>query len=282
MPSFRHGPRPRHPHHRKRARRLAAREAAARTGSKRTRAEDQRADASVSAAAIVVVWWLLRWVFKSTEQPPVPVPIPAKGPIILPPPRPRRPAAVQLTLPFLPPTPVVEWGDEAELLAWRAWRLVWYRSDTGRRGGLCLSSLSAPCIWEGPVVNGGTPLEIIDPPTGVYALKLQLDRVNWQNHEACWVTGDIALSGRVVEHRLGYRAERAVVRELRLAVGTHLAVRDLKELRQVIDKLEDRYQVSVNVGQAERETADRMLAAGKKPERAYIPPVRAQAPWRLI
>lgn len=131
-------------------------------------------------------------------------------------------------------------------------------------------------------MNGGIPAEITDPPNGIYAFKLHMDRVNWQRHEACWVTGDIALSGRVVEHQLGYRAERAVVRELRLGVGTHLAVRDLNELRQVIDKLEDRYQVSVNIGQAERETADRMLAAGKKPERDFIPPVRAKPPWRLI
>jgi hypothetical protein len=91
-----------------------------------------------------------------------------------------------------------------------------------------------------------------------------------------------ALSGRVIEHALGYRAERAVLRELRLGVGTHLAVRSLLQLRQVIDGLEDCYQVSVDVGQREREIADRMLSTGHKPESPKLPFVWYKPPWCLI
>ena len=131
-------------------------------------------------------------------------------------------------------------------------------------------------------MRDGVPLPSTERPTGIYALKPKLaDRVGWQN-ESCWVTGTIALSGRVVEHQLGYRAERAVVRELRLGVGAHLVIRSLKQLREIIDELESRYQVTVSVGQAEREIADRMLHNGHKPRSPKLPFVWDRQPWRLI
>ena len=130
------------------------------------------------------------------------------------------------------------------------------------------------------MVHEGSPLATIQPPSGIYALKpTVLDRFNWQN-EHCWVTGTIALSGRVVEHEIGYRAERAVVRELRLGVGAHLAVRSLKKLREIVDALEDRYQVAVNIGQSDREVADRMLQRGH--QAAKLPFIWDRQPWRLI
>ena len=262
----------------------------------------------MSVAGLVVFYWLLRWVFKSMAQLPLPAPIPAKGPmilppeqlslpapipapapIILPPPPPRRPETVQLTLPLPdpppppppPPTPVVQWDSDTELLAWRAWRLGLLLPEDGDDAtGPILLSLVAPCVWNGPVVHEGKPFGTIQIPSGIYALKPSvLDRFNWQN-EHCWVTGTIALSGRVVEHEIGYRAERAVVRELRLGVGIHLAVRSLDKLRGVVDQLEDRYQVSVNIGQSDREVADRMLERGHRA--AATPLIWNRQQWRFI
>jgi Ni,Fe-hydrogenase III large subunit len=71
------------------------------------------------------------------------------------------------------------------------------------------------------------------------------------------------------------------VRDLRLGVATHLAVRSLKQLRQLMDALEERYQVSVDVGQQEREIADRMRAHGAL-EPSKVPFVWDRNPWRLI
>src|SRR5206468_5290805 len=167
--------------------------------------------------------------------------------------------------PLLPPPfspPVVPWTGTGELLAWRAWRLGFFLRRAGGDGGPRLLSLSAPCIWNGPVVRDGLPLPNVDRPSGIFALKTEIgDRIQWQN-ENCWVTGTIALSGRVIEHEIGYRAERAVVRDLRLGVGAHLALRSLKQLRDVIEALETRYQVSVSVRRSDREIADRMLHGG--------------------
>jgi hypothetical protein len=226
-----------------------------------------------SAAGAIGLYVLVRWLIKSVEQPqPSPQPEVVKTPIITPPPRPSPP-------PFSPPT--VHWTEPRELLAWRAWRLGFFLRRAGGDGGPRLLSLSAPCIWNGPVVRDGVPLPSTEQPSGIYALKPEVaDRIQWQN-EHCWVTGTIALSGRVVEHELGYRAERAVVRDLRLGVGAHLALRSLKQLREIIEALETRYQVSVSVGQSDREMADRMLLS-RKPQCAKLPFVWDQHPWRLI
>jgi hypothetical protein len=172
---------------------------------------------------------------------------------------------------------VVPWTGDQELLGWRVWRLG--LCIPGRRDyyGPRLLSFTAHCIWNGPVVTAVRLPDAIETPSGIYALKVDLPTNEW-----CWVTGWVALSGRVIEHELGYRAERAVVRELRLGVGTHLAVRSLQQLREVMDGLEDRYQVSVDAGLREREIADRMLSAGKKPECPKLPFVWAKPPWQLI
>lgn len=144
-------------------------------------------------------------------------------------------------------------------------------------------SITAPCIWNGPVACADRPRDAIDTPSGIYALKADVaDRSHLRTAEGCWVTGLVALSGRVVEHAYGYRAQRAVVRELRLGVGTHLAVRSLHRLRQVMECLEDRYQVAVDIGQSEREIADRLLMHGRRPQCPKLPFVYAKAPWRLI
>ena len=182
--------------------------------------------------------------------------------------------------PAAPSPPAVQWTEPRELLAWRAWRLGFLLLRHGGDGGPRLLSLSASCIWNGPVVSERAPQLPTDTPSGIYALKVDIaDRINWQN-EHCWVTGTIALSGRVIEHASGYRAQRAVVRELRLGVGAHLALRSLKQVREMIDVLEQRYQVAVNAGLSERQIADRMLHEGRKG--AALPFVWDALPWRLI
>jgi len=210
--------------------------------------------------------------------------------------------------------PVVQWTSDRELLAWRAWRLAilveedvrsspspegrggqGVRTD-GRGGqgvrtpdgsvgqGVRLLSLSAPCIWDGPAIR----VEVVpsappENPSGIYALKPAVAEGSaWPLGDYCWVTGTVALSGRVVEHALGYRAECAVIRELRLGVGTHLAVRALETLRQLMASLEERYQAPVDAGLAEREVADRRLTYGFKPRCPNVPSVSSTPPWRVV
>jgi hypothetical protein len=244
-----------------------------------------------SGVGAIGLYMLVRWLIKTVEQPqPAPAEV-VEPPIITPPPRrPSPPRVVPRVVAAPAPPPVspsiqsplvVRWTEPRELLAWRAWRLGFFLRRAGGDGGPRLLSLAAPCIWNGPVVRDGVPLPSIERPSGIYALKPKVaDRVGWQNG-SCWVTGTIALSGRVVEHQLGYRAERAVVRDLRLGVGAHLALRSLKQLREVIEALESRYQVSVSIGQSDREIADRMLLS-RKPQCAKLPFVWDQQPWRLI
>ena len=125
-------------------------------------------------------------------------------------------------------------------------------------------------------------LPTAEAPGGIYALKMNLtDTGDWTLSEHCWVTGCVALSGRVVEHHLGYRAERAVIRELRLGVATHLAARKLDVLGHLIEQLEQRYQAPVDAGLRERELADRILMSGFKSRVPAVPLMSLQEPWRL-
>lgn len=221
----------------------------------------------------MALYMLVCWIRKSPAQSPSATPsVLDQTPIITPPPH--RPS------PVVSP-PVVTWTEPRELIAWRAWRLGFLRRHSGGDGGPRLLSIAAACIWNGPVVRDGAPIVDLKYPNGLYALKPDaINRFQW-HAEHCWITGTIALSGRVVEHALGYRAERAVVRDLRLGVATHLAVRALKQLRQLMDALEERYQVSVDVGQQEREIADRMRTHGAL-EPSKVPLVWDRNPWRLI
>ncbi len=235
---------------------------------------------AIGYGAYVLVRGLLSAIAESAQarkQAPV-MGLPAAGVPLTKPPSP--PPHLTAPSPPLFSPPVVQWHEPRELLAWRAWRLGFLLRCRGGDGGPRLLSLAASCIWNGPVARDGVPLAETRYPSGIYALKLDVaDQIQWHN-EHCWVTGTIALSGRVVEHALGYRAERAVVRELRLGVGAHLALRSLKQLRETIDALENRYQVAVQIGQAEREIADRMLHGGHKA--CKLPFVWDRPPWRVI
>lgn len=167
--------------------------------------------------------------------------------------------------------PVERWQGKGELLAWRCWRLGRLRSD----GGIRLLSLSAPAAWDGPVlVAHRMPSESPFSTSGVYALKALPPRradVHWS--DVCWVSGWVALSGRVIEHEYGYRAERAVVRRLRLGVGTHLRVTRMEDVLALAAELERRYQAPVNLGDVERRFAKRVLKGEAHLWRSGIPEI---------
>ena len=105
--------------------------------------------------------------------------------------------------------PVVKWQG-GELLAWRVWRLCRSQPD----GGLRLVSLARGTVWHGPVLRADlVPDAFPGCGSGVYALKPATlpgrQQFDWALGADTWVRGWVALSGRVVEHERGYRAERA-------------------------------------------------------------------------
>jgi hypothetical protein len=199
---------------------------------------------------------------------------PARAPIITPPPgssSPVSPAAPDIAnspatlalawpIPKAEPlvVPVEKRHRGGELLAWRFWSLGRLRAD----GGVRLKSFRAPWVWDGPVLRAHRlPSESPFSRAGVYALKGPPPHhadVHWC--EECWVSGWVALSGRVVEHEHGYRAERAVIRRLRLGLGTHLHVTHMEDVVALATELEQRYQAPVNLGHVERRFAARVLA----------------------
>jgi hypothetical protein len=196
---------------------------------------------------------------------------PARSPIITPPagcssplapvePIPNSPVTLALAWPITDAplvVPVEQWKGNDELLAWRFWGLGRLRAD----GGVRLESFRAPWAWDGPVLHAHCiPSESPFSRAGVYALKAPPPRsaeVHWSYE--CWVSGWVALSGRVVEHEHGYRAERAVIRRLRLGVATHLHVSHVEDVLALAAELEQRYQVQVNLGHVERHFAARVL-----------------------
>jgi len=210
----------------------------------------------------------------------------ARPPIITPPsggsspvapvePIPNSPATLALAWPIPESAPLVvpveKWCRGGELLAWRFWSLGWLRAD----GGVRLKSFRAPWAWDGPVLRAyRVPSESPFSRAGVYALKALPPRgadVHWSYE--CWVSGWVALSGRVVEHEHGYRAERAVIRRLRLGVGTHLRVTRFKDLLALAAELEHRYQAPVNLGHVERRFAARVLGGQEHRWQGGIPEI---------
>ena len=205
-----------------------------------------------------------------------PPPRAAAAPIVTPPPV----QAKQLPAPSVPVPPVVHWTSSRELVAWRAWRLARWGPDNGLR----LVSVTANWAWDGPVFGADfLPYGSDGNKSGVYALKWRpCPQIEWLWGEYCWVLGWVALSGRVVEHRYGYRAERAVIRRLRLGVGTYLKVEEQDDLLEVQEELERRYQTPVKLGGVERRLARRLwdelplFQSG-----GGIGVVRPEAGWRL-
>ena len=206
---------------------------------------------------------------------PAPAARPARAPIITPPPGrsspvspgapdpPASPATLTLAWPIPESAPLVvpveKWQRQDELLAWRFWGLGRLRADGGAR----LKSFRAPYAWDGPVLRAHRlPTESPFSRSGVYALKGPKECNNgvyWTDE--CWVSGWVALSGRVIEHEHGFRAERVVIRKLRLGVGTHLHLRRMDDVMALAAELEQRYQAPVDLGPFERRFAGGVLEA---------------------
>jgi len=149
-----------------------------------------------------------------------------------------------------PPVPTVPWTGCSELIGRRLWGLCRWWED----GELRLTSLWSCWAWDGPVLRAHTRPEIMhaypDPTyagrAGIYAFKPEA--ATWM--DTAWmryglVSGHVALSGRVIEHELGYRAERCVIRDLRLGPAAIRAFGNRLSLRAAITNLEWRYQVEV-------------------------------------
>lgn len=148
----------------------------------------------------------------------------------------------------------VRWTRAGELIGRRMWGLcVWWED-----GELRLTSIAAPCAWDGPVHRAHLTPGVERPypgfkevgSAGVYAFKPEA--AEWMDRECRTlglVTGHVALSGRVVEHELGYRAERAVIRDLRLEPVALHALGSDRAVRAAVAALERRYQVDVAVSE---------------------------------
>jgi hypothetical protein len=167
--------------------------------------------------------------------------------------------------------PAEPWRREDELLGWRFWKLGRLPSD----GGIRLLSFRAPCVWEGPVLRAHRPpSESPFSSSGVYALKAEPPRgADVHRSDECWVSGWVALSGRVVEHEHGYRAERAVIRQLRLGLGLHLRFPALEDIVRLAAELEQHYQAPVDLGVVARSIARRVLAEQKEQWLGGIPEI---------
>lgn len=145
-----------------------------------------------------------------------------------------------------------------EVLAWRAWRL-----EADDQGPL-LRSLSWEVAWPGPVLVADQAPDQGNE-RGVYAVR---DRhSHWCRGPRARVLGLVGLSGRVLEHERGYRAERATVRALFLLPP-----------RQAEDTLEDRSGVAA--GLAARYACGVRLVRWPRREREQW--ARAHQEWRRL
>ncbi len=166
------------------------------------------------------------------------------------------------------PIDPVRWTG-GELVALRWWRLVRWGQDAEVR----LQSLSSHHIWHGPVFAADhVPLADRGCASGVYALKPcgRPNQRDWLWRDA-WVWGWVSLIGRVVEHQLGYRAERVVIRRLHLGVRAHLACSGPEDVRNLAAELEARYQCAVRRGYWETRKARRLRWPPDRPVES--PPV---------
>lgn len=153
-----------------------------------------------------------------------------------------------------PNVPNVKWQG-GELLAWRVWRL-----GQTPEGSVLLVSAYRDTVWEGPVLKADyRPYSVPRCGSGIYALKPSTRPVrghyDWALGGETWVRGWVALSGQVVEHRAGYRAERAVIRRLRLGPAAHRFFDTPERLAAIRHELEQRYQCPVKVGGLDARTA---------------------------
>ena len=135
------------------------------------------------------------------------------------------------------PPPLPRRKSVIPFTAYRAWYLL---------GGK-LQSVTADCTWDGPVLRSGGKPDDKDPMSsmwgscernpshGIYAFKKQTDAIYTAKTDG--VIGEIDLSGKVVVHESGYRAEIATIKRLLVMPGAW------KE--GLLEELADRYQCDV-------------------------------------
>jgi hypothetical protein len=255
--------------------------------SRRPKSMSDNSSAYYPPAAGYGLYLLLRTLYRAAKpaaparsgRPPIITPPPGSSTPVSPVeqvPNSRATLALAWPIPDAAPlvVPVEKWQRKGELVAWRFWGLGRLSAD----GGVRLKSFRAPWVWDGPVLSAHRlPSESPFGRAGVYALRAPPPRradVHWS--EECWLSGWVALSGRVVEHEHGYRAERAVIRRLRLGVGTHLRVTRMEDLLALANELERRYQAPVNLGHVERRFAGRVL---KNQEHLWRPEIPVIPGW---
>lgn len=146
----------------------------------------------------------------------------------------RAPARYVAPPPKTPPPPVLPWQSPeprfaplptswspTPVVGFRAWRIT----KDGVEGAVKTwnePTYHAVCEKYGRVPMGGdvphTEGECYDPPCGIYALKEPAPIVR-RAHGSWWAHGMVELSGKVVEHTIGYRAAQATVVAITVTVG---------------------------------------------------------------
>ena len=190
-------------------------------------------------------WASVAWMIRASIRQEADAPIPSARGVL----RARSKAPAP---PVYGPVPTVQWTGTGELIGRRMWGLCYWWQDAELR----LSSVSALWAWDGPVLQSHVKPGLDRPNpgfedvarAGVYALKPEA--AAWMDSEpvtAGLVSGHVALSGRVVEHEWGYRAERCTIRDLRLEPPAILALGSDEAVRDAVQALERRYQVPVSV-----------------------------------
>jgi hypothetical protein len=139
-----------------------------------------------------------------------------------------------------------------ELLAMRQWLLL-AEKETGRP---VLTSLNGQQVWLGPVLEWPwAPGEPAGPNAGVNGLKRSYRHwfwlADWFYGPDTMVWGWVALSGLVEETRGGYRAERGVIRQLRLGPFVLAEFASRAAAARLVAELEDRYRCPVKIGYPE-------------------------------
>lgn len=118
---------------------------------------------------------------------------------------------------------------EHPISAWRCWGII------KEKEGWILSSVSADCLWEGPVLRAHK--RPVDPKywdakktaskdeyfeemhdtfelAGIYALKTKTQAIETAFTYSVNCIGEVALYGRVAQFKLGYRAEACMIKRL--------------------------------------------------------------------
>ena len=148
---------------------------------------------------------------------------------------------------------------QGELLAMREWRL-W-----SQEGRAVLTSLSGEPVWDGPVLRSPwSPERPHEPSAGVRGINPRNRRFFWNAEyffaARTWLWGWVALSGRVEDWRIGWRAEVAAIRHLRLGAQTLAIFETRDDARGLVKELEDRYQCPVKIGYPEWRLSRALIA----------------------